>query len=63
MQQADRSAKMRGRHLLVLDTLAGSPASHLYKSLGYICAGVIPGYALLADGRMGTTAVYYKTVK
>jgi ribosomal protein S18 acetylase RimI-like enzyme len=34
-----------GRTLLTLDTVSGSPAEFLYRSLGYEVAGVIPHYA------------------
>lgn len=63
MQQLERSALARSRYLFVLDTLSESPASRLYESLGYKCAGVVPDYAKLSDGSMGATAVYYKLVK
>jgi len=63
MQQLERSALSRSRFLFVLDSLADSPASKLYESIGYKCAGIIPEYAKLRDGTMGATAVYYKLVK
>lgn len=63
MNELERSALARSRYLFVLDTLSHSPASRLYESLGYKCAGVVPDYAKLSDGSMGATAVYYKLVK
>lgn len=63
MQKLEFSALARSRYLFVLDTLSESPASRLYESLGYKCAGIVPDYAKLADGSMGATAVYYKLVK
>lgn len=38
-------ARCEGRSLLTLDTVSGSPAESLYRSLGYTAAGVIPRYA------------------
>jgi ribosomal protein S18 acetylase RimI-like enzyme len=38
-------ADSAGRTLLTLDTWTGSSAEALYRSLGYIVAGVIPRYA------------------
>ena len=38
-------ARAEGRTLLTLDTWTGSHAEALYRSLGYLVAGVIPRYA------------------
>ena len=38
-------AQSEGRTLLTLDTWTGRAAERLYLSLGYVAAGVIPGYA------------------
>ncbi|HYR85480.1 MAG TPA: GNAT family N-acetyltransferase [Terriglobia bacterium] len=38
-------ARSEGRTLLTLDTVSGSYAESLYRSLDYIVAGVIPRYA------------------
>ena len=38
-------ARSKKRSLLTLDTVTGSHAETLYRSLGYIEVGVIPGYA------------------
>ncbi len=38
-------ARVEGRTLLTLDTVTGSGAEDLYRSLGYRTAGVIPRYA------------------
>jgi GNAT superfamily N-acetyltransferase len=50
-----------GRTLLTLDTVTGSNAEPLYRSLGYVTVGVIPGYAraaLTAD--LESTTIMYK---
>ncbi|SFQ72874.1 GNAT family N-acetyltransferase [Hymenobacter arizonensis] len=49
-----------GRITLVLDTRQGDAAEHLYQSLHYQIAGVIPSYAQNGDGTLHATVVYYK---
>jgi GNAT superfamily N-acetyltransferase len=39
-------ARVEGRSLLTLDCVTGAPAERLYRELGYIAIGVIPGFAL-----------------
>lgn len=56
----EESARAAGRTLLVLDTEQGSVAEQLYEKCGYTRAGVIPQYALNADGLLITTVVFYK---
>jgi GNAT superfamily N-acetyltransferase len=61
MLAAESLALSRGRTLLTLDTLAGSPAERLYLALGYTPAGTIPGYALLPEGgEPRATVIFYK---
>jgi acetyltransferase len=57
---AEESARAAGRTLLVLDTEQGSVAEKLYEKFGYTRSGVIPHYALNADGSLITTVVFYK---
>lgn len=45
MLAIEKLAKSEGRSLLTLDTVSASPAESLYRSLGYVVAGVIPRYA------------------
>jgi len=45
MQAAEAAARDEGRTLLTLDTRTGDRAEPLYLALGYLAAGVIPGYA------------------
>ena len=45
MQALEPIALSEQRTLLTLDTVTGSPAEPLYRSLGYIPVGVIPRYA------------------
>lgn len=61
MQAAEAAAKEIGRTLLVLDT-ASNEAERLYERLGWERVGVIPGYALLPQGGLCDTAVYYRAL-
>jgi ribosomal protein S18 acetylase RimI-like enzyme len=63
MQALEKSARKRRRVLLVLDTHEGSPASKLYRSQGFVCAGTVPGYAQLPLGGFGDTSVYFKDLR
>jgi len=60
MQAVDAYAAAHGRLLLVLDTIAGSPAESVYRHLGWHKVGEIPGYAAMPDGKLCATAYYYK---
>ena len=53
-------ARSGGRSLLTLDTVSGSNAELLYRSLGYITVGVIPRFArgALIPELEGTTIMY-----
>jgi hypothetical protein len=54
-------ARDAGRTLLTLDTVTGGPAETLYRSLGYVTVGVIPGYALPPQGTdLEPTTIMYK---
>jgi GNAT superfamily N-acetyltransferase len=60
MAAAEEAARAAGRTLLVLDTEQGSAAERLYERCGYTRSGVIPHFALGADGALITTVVFYK---
>lgn len=60
MSVVEEAARKAGRTLLVLDTEQGSVAEQLYSKCGYTRAGIIPQYALGADGLMISTVVFYK---
>ena len=62
MGAIDRTARERGRWLLVLDTVRGDNAERLYTRLGWQRTGVIPDYALYPDGRLCDTVVFWKKV-
>jgi ribosomal protein S18 acetylase RimI-like enzyme len=63
MQEAERIALQRGRTLLTLDTATDDGAGPLYEKLGFLKAGVIPGYALMPFGGLCGTILYYKALK
>ena len=60
MKTVDEYAAANGRTLLVLDTIAGSPAEFVYRHLGWQKVGEIPDYAAMPDGELRPTAYYYK---
>jgi GNAT superfamily N-acetyltransferase len=54
-------ARAEGRHLLTLDTVAGSVAQSLYEDMGYALVGVLPGWARApGEDRLEGTAILYK---
>ncbi len=61
MQAAEDAARAAGKTLLVLDT-ASDDAERLYERAGWHRVGVIPGYALLPDGRPCDTTYFYKVL-
>ena len=59
LQAAEDLARQLGKTLLVLDT-ASQDAERLYERAGWIKVGVIPDYALMPDGALCDTIVYYR---
>ena len=62
MRAAEATARDCGKTLLVLDTITGGEAERLYERLGWERVGVIPGYALLPQGGLCGTTVYYRNL-
>jgi ribosomal protein S18 acetylase RimI-like enzyme len=61
MVELEVIARSEGRTLLTLDTVTGSDAERLYRSLGYVTVGVIPGYARAAlTPDLESTTLMYK---
>jgi acetyltransferase len=60
MAALEAQARNEGRSLLILDTLAGSPAEAVYRHLGWNRAGAIPDFAAFPDGTLHPTVYYYK---
>lgn len=59
MRALHQAARDRGLSLLTLGTRSGASAVHLYTSLGYTVAGVIPGYMLGPSGeRLDSVTMY-----
>jgi len=53
-------ARREGRTLLVLDTISGSEADYLYRSLGWTEVGSVPNYAAMPDGTLAPTTYFYR---
>lgn len=63
MKTVEQIAAQAGYTLLVLDTRRGCEAEHLYRKLGWTEAGIIPDFALNADGSgLHDTVIFYKRV-
>jgi acetyltransferase len=62
MKVLEDTARDCGRRLLILDTEQGSVAESLYEKVGYQRAGVIPEFALSANGQLITTVIFYRFV-
>jgi GNAT superfamily N-acetyltransferase len=63
MRAAEAEARKMGRTLLTLDTETGSDAERLYLRLGWTRFGMVPGYAMRADGsRPETVSFFYKAL-
>jgi len=60
MEAAEEAALADGKTLLVLDTVTGSSADRLYRSLGWTEVGEIPDFALYPDGTPCPTTFFYK---
>ncbi|MDB5524704.1 MAG: hypothetical protein JWM58_2467 [Rhizobium sp.] len=63
MTEIEKVARRLGRSLLTLDTRSGDKGEPLYQSLGYITAGIIPGYSrdAIAD-RLDAATFMYKLI-
>jgi GNAT superfamily N-acetyltransferase len=59
LRAAEETARDLGRTLLVLDT-ASAEAERLYVRAGWERVGAIPDYALLPQGGLADTVVYYR---
>jgi GNAT superfamily N-acetyltransferase len=59
MCAAEDVARESGKTLLVLDT-ASAEAEALYARAGWVRCGVIPGFALLPQGGLCDTTVFYR---
>lgn len=60
MTALETAARDHGKTVLVLDTSTGSGAETFYTQCGWQKVGEIPRYALMPDGEMTSTSVFYK---
>lgn len=60
MSALEALAREHHKTLLVLDTATGSGAETFYRRNGWIKVGEIPDYALMPDGALTATSVFYK---
>ncbi|MBB1200903.1 GNAT family N-acetyltransferase [Enterobacteriaceae bacterium 89] len=60
MKALEGLALANGKQVLVLDTATGSGAEAFYQRCGWTKCGEIPGYALMPDGALTATSVFYK---
>ena len=60
MTQLETCALEYGKSVLVLDTATGSGAEMFYQRCGWQKAGEIPRYALMPEGKMSATSMFYK---
>lgn len=63
LRAAEDTARECGRTLLVLDAVTDGDGARLYERGGWTRVGVIPGYALMPDGAMCDTTVYYRDLE
>ncbi len=63
MLAAETAAAAAGRSLLTLDTFTGGAGERLYRRLGWIEVGAIPGYSVDAAGRPESTTLFYKRIE
>ena len=59
MQALLDAARASGRTLLLLDVRTDDPAERLYRALGFVPFGRVPGHAQSPDGRLADTSFYY----
>ncbi|HHT2817755.1 TPA: N-acetyltransferase family protein [Klebsiella quasipneumoniae] len=60
MAELEQTARRVGKTVLVLDTATGSGAEPFYVRCGWEKVGEIPRYALMPDGAMTATSLFYK---
>jgi GNAT superfamily N-acetyltransferase len=63
MTAAEERARAEGRWLLVLDTVEGSAAEGLYRSLGWNVTGVVPNFAMNPDGVPQPATFFWKDLR
>ncbi|MGY5957159.1 GNAT family N-acetyltransferase [Kosakonia sp. BK9b] len=62
MDALETEARAHGKSVLVLDTATGSGAENFYAQCGWQRVGEIPRYALMPDGNVTATTIFYKFI-
>jgi len=62
IRAAEATARDCGKTLLVLDAVTDGDAARLYQRLGWVRVGDIPGYALMPQGGLCSTTVFYRNL-
>jgi len=60
MQRLEEVAADVQKTVLVLDTATGSGAEYFYQQCGWQKVGEVPRYALMPDGELTATSIFYK---
>jgi len=60
LEALERAATARGRTLLILDVVSGTPGEQLYRQAGWQEVGSVPGYAQSTRGAFEPTTFYYR---
>ena len=63
LRAAENAARAQGRWLMVLDTVPEMGGDRLYLRGGWTPVGVIPNYALMPDGALCATRLFYKDLR
>ncbi|KAF3761657.1 hypothetical protein M406DRAFT_64831 [Cryphonectria parasitica EP155] len=63
MDHVEDVARGSDIQLLTLDTKTETPARAFYERTGWTVWGTCPEYAAFADGRLGSTTFFYKSLK
>lgn len=63
LRAAEDAARDRKRWLMVLDTVPEMEGDRLYLRGGWTPVGVIPNYALMPDGALCSTRLFYKDLR
>ena len=62
VRAAEAMAREYGKTLLVLDAVTGGDGARLYERMGWVRVGDIPGYALMPQGGLCSTTVFYRNL-
>jgi GNAT superfamily N-acetyltransferase len=63
MREIEAAARDAGFSLLTLDAKRGAAAELLYRRLGWVHAGTIPGYAIDPDGTPHDAVIFYRQLR